>query len=43
MPIDAGALIFAVARTAGWIAHAIAEESEPPLRLRPRGRYVGPL
>ncbi len=43
MPVDAGALIFAVARTAGWIAHAIAEEAEPPLRLRPRGRYVGPL
>lgn len=43
MPVDAGALIFAVARTAGWIAHAIAEDAEPPLRLRPRGRYVGPL
>jgi len=42
MPVDAGALVFAVARTAGWIAHAIAEEAEPPLRLRPRGRYVGP-
>ncbi|MBF4562308.1 hypothetical protein ITJ43_09155 [Microbacterium sp. VKM Ac-2870] len=43
MPVDAGALVFAVARTAGWITHAIAEEAEPPLRLRPRGRYVGPL
>lgn len=43
MPVDAGELIFAVARTAGWIAHAIAEDAEPPLRLGPRGRYVGPL
>jgi len=42
MPDDAGSLMFAVARTAGWIAHAIAEQAEPPLRLRPRGRYVGP-
>lgn len=42
MASDAGPLIFAVSRLAGWIAHAIAEDGEPALRLRPRGRYVGP-
>ncbi|GAA4159196.1 citrate synthase [Gryllotalpicola daejeonensis] len=39
---DAGVAIFAVGRTVGWIAHALAEYEERPLRLRPRGRYVGP-
>lgn len=38
---DAGETIFATARVAGWTAHAI-EESVQPLRLRPRGAYVGP-
>ncbi|MDL9979419.1 citrate/2-methylcitrate synthase [Microbacterium sp. ASV49] len=42
LPDDAGALVFAVARSAGWIAHAQREYAEPPLRLRPRGRYIGP-
>ncbi len=32
--------IFAVARTAGWLAHAI-EEYEHALRFRPRAAYVG--
>jgi citrate synthase len=32
--------IFAVARTAGWLAHA-AEEYRNPLRFRPRGSYTG--
>ncbi|NNC12270.1 hypothetical protein HII28_10320 [Planctomonas sp. JC2975] len=41
MPADAGAGIFAVARCAGWIAHAIDEYGQRPLRLRPTGRYVG--
>jgi citrate synthase len=42
--LDPGAteLIFALARCGGWIAHALAEYAEPPLRLRPEGRYVGP-
>lgn len=35
MPADAGETIFAVARTVGWVAHAIEEYAEPPLRLRP--------
>lgn len=42
LPPDSGTLIFAVARMAGWIAHAQREYTEPALRLRPRGRYVGP-
>jgi len=38
----AGETIFAVARTAGWIAHALEEYGERPLRMRPSGHYVGP-
>jgi citrate synthase len=37
----AGEAVFAVARTAGWLAHA-AEEYERPFRFRPRASYVGP-
>ncbi len=40
MPDEAGAVIFATARSVGWIAHAMAEYQERPLRLRPVGRYV---
>ncbi len=39
---DAGEVIFAIARTAGWIAHALEEYEEQPLRFRPVGRYSGP-
>ncbi|QLD11880.1 citrate/2-methylcitrate synthase [Microbacterium oleivorans] len=42
MPEDGGVAIFALGRTAGWIRHAAAEYDERPLRLRPRGNYVGP-
>ncbi|MDH6548189.1 citrate synthase [Streptomyces sp. SAI-041] len=42
MPTTAGETIFAVARTAGWIAHALEEYGERPLRMRPSGIYVGP-
>jgi citrate synthase len=38
---DAGEAIFAIARTAGWLAHAIEEYGEAPLRFRPVTRYVG--
>jgi citrate synthase len=37
----AGEAIFAVARTAGWIAHAL-EEYERATPLRPRAVYTGP-
>ncbi|WP_041819177.1 citrate synthase [Streptomyces davaonensis] len=42
MPATAGETVFAVARTAGWIAHALEEYGERPLRMRPSGHYVGP-
>ncbi|MGW0293737.1 citrate synthase [Streptomyces tuirus] len=42
MPPTAGETIFAVARTAGWIAHALEEYGERPLRMRPSGLYTGP-
>jgi citrate synthase len=38
---DAGEAIFAVARSAGWIAHAIEEYDDQPSRFRPSGRYAG--
>jgi citrate synthase len=38
---DAGQAIFAIGRTAGWIAHIAAEYAESPLRLRPESRYRG--
>jgi citrate synthase len=41
MPATAGETIFAVARTAGWIAHTLEEYGERPLRMRPSGLYVG--
>lgn len=39
---DAGEVVFATARTVGWIVHAIDEYAQRPLRLRPVGRYTGP-
>ncbi len=42
MPSTAGETIFAVSRTAGWIAHALEEYGERPLRMRPSGLYTGP-
>jgi len=38
---DAGEAIFAIARTAGWIAHALEEYEDRPSRFRPSGRYSG--
>ena len=38
---EAGEAIFAIARTAGWIAHALEEYSEDPVRFRFRARYTG--
>jgi citrate synthase len=42
MPPDAGEAIFAISRTAGWIAHTLEEYEQAPLRFRPRARYTGP-
>jgi citrate synthase len=41
MAADAGEAIFAIGRTAGWIAHALEEYGARPSRFRPSGRYVG--
>ncbi|WP_091742205.1 citrate synthase [Phenylobacterium immobile] len=41
LPTDAIFGLFAVARTAGWIAHAI-EQGQGDTLIRPRARYVGP-
>lgn len=43
MAPGAATAIFALGRIVGWIAHGIAEYGEAPMRLRPRGRYTGPL
>jgi citrate synthase len=40
MVTGAGEAIFALARTAGWLAHAL-EEYANPTRLRPRAVYIG--
>lgn len=41
MPPGSGEAVFALARTAGWIAHAI-EQYEQPTFMRARVDYVGP-
>ena len=41
MPPDAGEAIFAIARAAGWIAHALEEYGDRPSRFRPNGQYDG--
>ena len=41
LPAEAPFALFAVARTAGWLAHAI-EQIDTGALIRPRARYVGP-
>src|SRR5258708_1515058 len=41
LPERAPALLFALGRTVGWIAHAIEEYASGQL-IRPRARYTGP-
>jgi citrate synthase len=43
MPMGATEAVFALARMAGWIAHALEEYGETPLRFRARALYVGEL
>ncbi|MFM2421263.1 MAG: hypothetical protein RL385_5986 [Pseudomonadota bacterium] len=42
MPLGATEAVFALARSAGMVAHAIEEYAAPPLRFRARATYVGP-
>jgi citrate synthase len=42
MPKGATEAIFAIARSAGWLAHALEEYGEAPLRFRARAVYIGP-
>ena len=41
LPREAGSAMFALARTAGWTAHAIEELAEPGMRFRLTGLYTG--
>ncbi len=41
LPNDAAFALFAIARSVGWMAHAIEQVSSGTL-LRPRARYIGP-
>ncbi|MDO8296488.1 MAG: citrate synthase family protein [Caulobacter sp.] len=40
LPPDAPFALFAVARTAGWLAHAV-EQAQTGTLIRPRARYIG--
>jgi citrate synthase len=40
LPRGSAALLFAIGRSAGWIAHAL-EQQQSGVLLRPRARYVG--
>ena len=40
MTLGSTEAIFALARTAGWLAHALEEYGEPPLRFRARAIFV---
>jgi len=42
MPRGAGEAVFGIARTVGWLAHAM-EEYAQPTKLRLRAAYTGPL
>jgi len=41
LPKGSEIALFAIARTAGWIAHAIEQQKTGKL-IRPRARYIGP-
>jgi citrate synthase len=42
LPAEAPFALFALARTAGWLAHAI-EQASSGAQIRPRASYVGPV
>jgi citrate synthase len=41
MPAGRTEAVFAIARVAGWVAHALEEYGEEALRFRPRALYTG--
>jgi citrate synthase len=41
LPAGAAFALFAIGRTAGWLAHAVEQRSQATL-IRPRARYVLP-
>lgn len=41
LPVGSELVLFAIARTAGWVAHGIEQLQQGGL-IRPRARYVGP-
>ncbi|MGH8260135.1 MAG: citrate/2-methylcitrate synthase [Steroidobacteraceae bacterium] len=41
LPRDAPLIVFALARSVGWLAHALEQASAGHL-IRPRARYIGP-
>ena len=42
LPAGAAAALFAIGRTAGWLAHALEQAGQNRL-IRPRARYTGPM
>jgi citrate synthase len=44
IPVEMFTVMFAIARTAGWISHWMEMVSEPDMKIgRPRQLYVGPV
>ena len=42
LPPEAPLVVFALGRTAGWIAHAMEQYASAEI-IRPRARYTGPV
>jgi citrate synthase len=42
LPTGAATALFAIGRTAGWLAHALEQAGQDQL-IRPRARYTGPM
>ncbi len=42
MDRESGSAVFTISRCAGWLAHAMEEWTEAPLRFRLSARYLGP-